>query len=329
MNRVKKNDTKCSNCGLSREKMEAMLSGEDKKPKEAEKPQDPVVKEQNGGIKIDTGAIMKEEQSEQNPAQDSVKEKPEEEKDEAPDVEKGINSDEIGKVVYEEKRKRHKHKSKNKEDEPNYTVDENGEYNIDTHDVTFLEDVEAPTYSVKKARGEYQQEKLKWWEIYKWADRMLAKRKIMKEVNKASRKTPVAISRVWMTILCLFFGYMGAHSLYGKNYKRGFTSLGLFTTAIIVISVPVLYKYVGLFIGGGCGFISVAMWVYDLIMLAFNRYRYRISKEEFISNLNVETRAKIGKKYIAFDRTVFKANEEKRLRKYNKKRNKKLKNERG
>ena len=66
----------------------------------------------------------------------------------------------------------------------------------------------------------------------------------------------------------------------------------------------------------------------DLIDLIFNRYKYRISKEEFISNLNVATRAKLGKKYIALDRTVFKAKEQKRIDKMNKKKNKhkKLKN---
>ncbi len=343
MNRVKKSDTKCSKCGLTREKMEEMLEKKSstkpskEEPSEVLKEEKQVVSKEDGGIKIDTGVLI-EKEKEGTPAIESVleeEEKKEKEKsdfssdepEKKSDPESGIDSSEVGKVVFEDKKKRHKHKSKLKE-EPKYTVDENGDYNIDTSDVTFLEGVEAPTYSVKKARGEVKEEKLKWWEIYKWADRMLAKRKIMKEVNKASTKTPFGISRGVMIFLCIFFGYMGAHSLYGKNYKRGFTTMGLFITAMIVVSVPVLYKYVGIFLGGGCGFVAVAIWVYDLVMLVINKYKYRISKEEFISNLNVETRAKIGKKYVDLDRSAFKDKERARVEKIVRKRDKKNKHER-
>ncbi len=331
MNRVHKGDEKCTNCGLSRDEMEEMLT---KKPKEekVEESAKPIVKNEDGGISIDTQAIINDqsilsEENKDNEEAEKASEEASEEQVEEPSeqvsYEKGIDSNEIGKVVFEEsKAKRHKHKKKKQEELPEYSVDENGEYNINTKDVTFLEGVEAPTYSVKKARGDYKQEKLKWWEIYKWADRHLAKRKIMKEVNKASRKTPYGISRGVMITLCLLFGYMGAHSLYAKNYGRGLTSLISFIIAVIVISVEPLYRIMGVFVGGGLGFLVMAMWVVDLLALIMNRYKYRISKEEFISNLNVETRAKISNKYIDFDRTVFKAKEEKRKEKILRKKNK-------
>ena len=91
-------------------------------------------------------------------------------------------------------------------------------------DVTYLERAKIPTSSVKKARGDAPvQEKLEWWEIYKWADRMLARRKINKEVKKAATKTPARIKRGGMITLCLFFGWLGIHNFYGGNtaYVKG------------------------------------------------------------------------------------------------------------
>ena len=248
-----------------------------------------------------------------------------------------IDSSEIGVVNFEEnpdnaslqnKPKRHKHKSKiKKEDQPKYTVDSDGSYNIDTSDVTYLEGIEAPTYSVRKARGDApKEEKLKWWEIYKWADRMLAKRKIMKEVRKASHKRPEGIKKSSMLLWCLFFGWLGIHNFYAKNNKKGWTIVIFDIIIGLVINIQPLYEFMGVFVGGGLGFVVLAMWLYDLCCLIIDKYRYRISKEEFISNLNVETRSKLGKKYVAFDRSVFKEKEKARLEKLNKKKEKRRKN---
>lgn len=234
----------------------------------------------------------------------------------------------VGTVTFEtepNKPKRHKHKKKvNKNDTPKYTVDKDGSYNIDTSDVTYLEGVEKPTSSIKKARGDFKQEKVEWWDIYKWADRMLAKRKIMKEVNKAARKTPEGIKRTSMILWCIFFGWLGIHNFYARNYKKGWTVVAFDVIMTPIMFIPVLYEFCGISIGGGLAFVVGAMWLLDLFGLITNRYKYRISKEEFISNLNVNTRAKLGKKYIDLDRVAFKAKEKARLEKYNKKREKKL-----
>lgn len=323
MNRIHKSDTKCSNCGLTRAQMEEMMQPKPAVEEEEERQEtasvSPIEHEEGGGIKIDTNAIMSGAEIEEKAKDEPV------EHDEIiePDVEEGIASEDVGKVVYEKDApKRHSHKKKRQE-VPDYSVDENGEYNIDTRDVTFLEGVEAPTYSVKKARGEVKEEKLKWWEIYKWADRMLAKRKINKEVKKASHKIPFGISKVSMIILCLLFGWMGAHDFYAKNYKKGTFVLVSFTIAMIVVNVDVLARIMGVFVGGGLGFIVLALWLTDLVAIILNKYGYRISKEEFIANLNVETRAKLGKKYVNMDRASFRAKEKARQDKIINKKNKK------
>ncbi len=305
MNIIRKNDEKCSSCGLL---VSEMQKAEEERQEKEEKYFEQAKEEYN--------KAAAEEQIE-SVAEDSAEDTSTE------------NQENVQNVEAQQQAKRHKHKKKKQpkvEDVPQYTVDEDGNFDIDTKDVTFLEGVEAPTYSVKKARGDAPViEKLKWWEIYKWADRLLAKRKIMKEVNKASRTIPYGINKANMIILCVLFGWMGAHNFYGKNNKKGWTVLAFDVVIGIVLAVPVLYKIMGIFVGGGLTFIVMMMWLIDLIDILLNRYKYRISKEEFISNLNVKTRAKLGKKYIALDKTVFKEKEQKRIDKLNKKKNKKKK----
>ena len=207
------------------------------------------------------------------------------------------NSDNVAtadEIATQNKPKRHKHKKKTK-DVPHYTVDEDGSFNIDTRDVTFLDN---SSYSSKKERGEFKPEKIEWWEIYKWADRMLARRKVKKEVNKAATVRPEFVSKTTMLLLCIFFGWMGAHNFYAKNTAKGWTIVGMLIATVIIVEVPVLYAFMGVFVGGGCGFIVVCMWIIDLFGIITNRYRYKITKMQFIRKLNVETRAKLGKKYI-------------------------------
>lgn len=281
MNIIHKNDTQCSSCGLQVSKMlEMQLENKDKDEK--------LIQE-----KIEEANTEVSETEASNSAEQ--------------------NSDETVK-----KPKRHKHKAKTKqqrkEDIPEYSVDENGEYNIDTKDVTFLEDIDYKSYSTKQAKGEKPaREKIKWWEIYKWADLMLARRKINKEVKKASYKIPYGISRKKMLLLCIFFGWFGAHDFYAKNNKRGWTVLSFNVVVALVINIPVLYKLMGIFVGGGLGFVLVVMWLTDLYGIITNHYKYRISKEEFISNLNVATRGKLAKRYWKLDKPTFKAKEQARI----------------
>jgi len=334
MNIIRKKDTKCSQCGMPVEEMQTKEEKKDKPTdilKEIKEQKKKVKEKEPKFVEAEKTEILVEEHNIEEPLQDNEQTNVEEiieekESKEDKDDSSYFDEEDIGKVVFENKNepKRHKHRKKlKKEDRPNYTVDEDGSYNIDTKDVTFLEDVEKPTPSIKKARGDYEQEKLKWWEIYKWADRMLAKRKINKEVNKASRKRPEGVSKGGMIAWCIFFGWLGIHNFYGGNKKKGWTVVVLDAIVTLVMSIDVLYNIMGIFVGGGGAFVVLALWITDLFGICFNKYKYRISKEEFISNLNVETRAKLGKKFINLDRKVFKEKEEKRLAKKNKKRIKK------
>ena len=117
---------------------------------------------------------------------------------------------------------------KKKNDKFQFQIDENGEFFIDTKDVEIIgEDVSKiyeekrnkQEYSIKKARGDYRPTKLKWWEIYKLADRAFARRKIKKDVAKAAKIRPDFISKTKLLLLAIFFGWFGAHNFYAKNKK--------------------------------------------------------------------------------------------------------------
>jgi len=195
------------------------------------------------------------------------------------------------------RRKRHKHKQRErKKDSPITELDENGEKTIRTDDVTFFEGA-SDNYSVKKARGEGKNEKIKWWEIYKWADIYLARQKINKEVKKAAVVEPNYVNHFTLLILCLFFGVFGAHNYYAKNTKKGvFVTISIII-AFIATSLPFLKGVADVTIAGGFGAIVVFMWVADLIAIIVHKYQFRESKLKFIATLNLETRKKLGKKY--------------------------------
>lgn len=348
MNIIRKNDEKCSKCGLSVKKMlQEVEKQEDStaqifvgRSKEENIPSLPVEpSEENVRLVTQeveeissTGEVQEEKAQEEKAHEDvSADDGKTGTAQEYEDID-SLNQDNmdmkrVGTVTFESeptKPKRHKHKSKaRKEDKPKYTIDEDGNFNIDTSDVTYLEGVEKPTSSIKQARGELNKEKTEWWDIYKWADRMLAKRKIMKEVNKASRKTPEGINQMKAIAWCVFFGWLGAHNFYAKNNKKGWTVVALDVIMLLVFTIPGAVDVVGVSIGGGCGFVMFAMWLLDLFGLCTKRFKYRISKEEFISNLNVNTRAKLGKKYIDLDKATFKTKEKVRLEKLYKRKNKK------
>ncbi len=193
-------------------------------------------------------------------------------------------------------RKRRKHKRKQQE-VPDVKKDENGELEIDTTDVTYFEGAKQP-YGAKSARGERDDEKIQWWEIYKWADLYLARRKINKEVNKAARIEPTYIKHGVLMCLAILFGWMGAHNFYAKNRGKGWFVLSSLIIALIVVSVPAFKGVIDVSIGGGLGFVILIMWLSDVISIVMRRYKFRESKLKFIAKLNLETRKKLGKKYI-------------------------------
>lgn len=199
-------------------------------------------------------------------------------------------------------------KKKKKGEEFKFEVDENGELNIDTKDVEIIgEDVSKAyderrkqTYSVKKARGDYRQPKVKWWEIYKLADRSFARRKIKKEVSKAGKVKPDFISKPKLLILSILFGWCGVHNFYARNKKKGFVSLSFFVVSVLGMAlneVP-FFKMFELWIIGFSGFVVLLIWISDIINIMFNKFQYRVQRDKFIASLNIETRAKLGEKYI-------------------------------
>lgn len=193
-------------------------------------------------------------------------------------------------------RKRRKHKRKQQE-VPDVKKDEDGELEIDTTDVTYFEGAKQ-SYGAKSARGERDDEKIQWWEIYKWADLYLARRKINKEVNKAARIEPTYIKHGVLLCLAILFGWMGAHNFYAKNRGKGWFVLSSLIIALIVVSVPAFKGVIDVSIGGGLGFVILIMWLSDVISIVMRRYKFRESKLKFIAKLNLETRKKLGKKYI-------------------------------
>lgn len=202
-----------------------------------------------------------------------------------------------------------RHRRKNKKDKFQFEVDENGEINIDTKDVEIIgeevskayeEKRKQREYSIKKARGDYRPPKVKWWEIYKLADRAFARRKIKKDVSKASKIKPDFVSKAKLLILAILFGWCGAHNFYAKNKKKGFTSLIFFIISVVSLifqEVPFVHA-IELWLIGFTGFVVISIWVVDVVNIIFNKFEYRIQKDKFISSMNIETRAKLGEKYI-------------------------------
>ena len=201
---------------------------------------------------------------------------------------------------------------KSKKNAMQFEIDENGEFNINTADVEIvgaetgklIEERYRQTYSVKKARGDYRPERIKWWEIYKLADRAFARRKIKKEVSKAAKMKPDFIKKSKLLALAVFFGCFGAHNFYAKNKKKGWTSIisiAICLTIFFLAPTVPFFAGIKLSIGGLTGFIVFYIWWGDIINIIFNSFKYRIQKEEFIEHMNVETRAKLGEKYVDMD----------------------------
>ena len=194
-----------------------------------------------------------------------------------------------------EKPKRHKHKPKIK-DLPNVTKDENGELDVDTSNIDLFAGPSL-NYSEKKARGDGKEEKIAWWEIYKWGQKYLERKEVKKEVKKAGVIEPEYISHAKLLVLCLLFGWMGAHNFYAKNTKKGWFVLISIITAFVVMNIPAFVGKIDVFVTGGLGLIVLMMWIYDTINIILHRYQFRESRLKFISRLNLKSRKKLGKKY--------------------------------
>ena len=192
------------------------------------------------------------------------------------------------------KKKQKKIHSYNKPELFSTFKNEDGSISVDVRDVSFLPKDET---SLKPSKYKIP-EKLKWHEIAKWADRMLARRKIKKVVKRAATEIPEEISKSTLLMLCVFFGYLGVHNFYARNWIRGSIILSCFILSIIILSVDVLRLAVGVSLGGGFGFVFLFCWILDLVYILLNKYRFRDSKIKFINSLDFNTRAILGRKYI-------------------------------
>ena len=205
-----------------------------------------------------------------------------------------------------------KRKKKRQQAKPVFEIDENGEFHIDTKSVELvgektgklLEERYEQSYSIKKSRGDYVPPKIKWWEIYKLADRHFARGKIKKEVNKAAKIKPSFVKKSKLILLSFFLGWCGAHNFYAKNKKKGWVSVFCLLISITVVSLSTkvtFFNRIVTSVGGGCGFVFSFIWISDFINIITNQFKYRVQIDKFISSMNVETRAKLGEKYIDLD----------------------------
>ena len=155
---------------------------------------------------------------------------------------------------------------------------------------------------VEKKDGKYEIEKLQWWEIYKWADRQLAKNKIKKAVKKEAIKKPERVSFGVLFSLCLFSGFIGVHNFYAGNIKRGLVSAICFSLAMLFVAflnpIPFFAKYFQGLLCALPGLIAIFIWITDFISIIFRKFKYNSSRMAYIKTLDLETRARLGKKYI-------------------------------
>ncbi len=210
--------------------------------------------------------------------------------------------------TYSERRK----KRKRLQAKPRFMIDENGEFDINTSDVEIVGEETGKiidkqfeqSYSIKKSRGDYIPPKLKWWEIYKFADRHFARSKIKKEVNKAAKIRPSFVKKSKLLLLAIFLGWVGAHNFYAKNKRKGWVSvIALIVTTLVTMLTPYssFFASIQVSIGGFAGFVVLFIWLSDIINIIFNQFKYKFQRDRFIAGLNVETRAKLGRKYIDMD----------------------------
>ena len=176
---------------------------------------------------------------------------------------------------------------------------------IDVSSVSFLQSKVGNKNNYKpKTAGEeidYKQEKLEWWEIYRFADRWLVRRAINKHVKKASVVRPERVSYWGLLLLTLFTGFVGGHSFYARNYRRGIVALSLFSFSMTMVALMDVIPFLLNFQYSLCafpGFICLMMWVWDMLLVLVKKYKFRESKLNYIYSLDVETRARLHNKYI-------------------------------
>ena len=217
-----------------------------------------------------------------------------------------IDESQIHKIKWIPKKKREGYQ-KEKEDKKSKSIRLEGVHLDVLSQSIFGADNKKNKYTPKPSSGilsedDYKLEKLKWWEIYKRADRWLVRRKLNRTIKKQSCVKPARISQTLMVVLSLLTGYLGLHDFYAKNYKRGAITLGLFAWSITLVALMDIWPWlinVQYSLIAFPGLVCVMLWLWDFVAIIFKRYVYNESKLNFIYSLDVETRAWVGNKYIS------------------------------
>ena len=302
---LKRSDAVCPSCGTSIEvqkKGDDFAKEENLREKRNERIEAQVVLSENM-------SKAKREQLEKEAAKKRTQGSIKEEKDIADSM-----SNSKRKKLERDRKKTNKAKAQHKKPVlESVSVDANGKTDINVSDVSFFTEEEKRKNAGKKYK---MPEKLKWYDIFRWADRWLARRKVKRVVNKAATEIPERVNKWTMLSLCIFFGYMGAHSLYSRNWTRALVVMGSFVVTVVLCSIPQVQAYgmrsdsVMHIIIAPLALIFLITWIFDLVRIIFNRFRYRESRNKFIETLNFDTRAILGKRYIKKEIAEMKAQEQ-------------------
>ena len=104
-----------------------------------------------------------------------------------------------------------------------------------------------------------------------------------------------------LLLLSIFTGFVGGHNFYARNRRRGIVALSLFSFSLSMVALMDVFPFLLNFQYSLCalpGLICVMMWVWDILLVLFRKYKFRESKLNFIYSLDVETRARLHNKYI-------------------------------
>lgn len=101
----------------------------------------------------------------------------------------------------------------------------------------------------------------------------------------------------WVTILlCVLFGYAGAHNIHVGKYLKGFFSLGicLITAIILLLAAPEVQTRLSQTILLIPSAIVFAFWMWDVVCLAFGKFKVPVALD-FNLNSNIAKNKKSRK----------------------------------
>ena len=92
------------------------------------------------------------------------------------------------------------------------------------------------------------------------------------------------------------------HNFYAGNWKRGLVSAISFAIAMIFVvfldGIAFFKTYMQGIMCAVPGLVCMFIWLTDFVAIVLRRFKFRTSRLEYIKTLDLETRARLGKKYI-------------------------------